>query len=214
MRFNRILAVVGAIAVSFAGMSNATAQLSSSSNNGYSYGSPVTINQGDKIVVSDHACTLTYIGDDYAITAGHCGNTGEKVYTSTGSLIGKVELNVFGNDTDVSIIGINPNVNGYNAYSGNAIGSFESINTDDELCQYSRNSGNVMCTDDYYVYSGLVIMETTAIAGDSGGPVWIKDGNLVGLISYEKSIISTGGQVYKAVGVSELQPTINKYNNL
>ena len=151
-------------------------------------------------------CTIGWIADGVIYTAGHCARPGDEMFTlevvevdlETGNdgvafdtKIGTFHTNDRGNGdlrNDVGWVAIeNPWVRlGENGYSGDRLVPFEDIQTGLEVCAWGQRTkiercGEVLGTD------GADIILDSAVkgnSGDSGGPVWAKDGSgFVGVYS-------------------------------
>lgn len=169
-----------------------------------------TINQGDEIYIytlsgsSNVACTLGYVTNDYALTAGHCGFENSIVKNNNGKKIGHIDYIDYNGAQDIAIIKLDDDViSGSNTYSGDYITSMAEMSPSDKLCHYGKTTKQVICAEQHRLPTyGLFWSKGNGELGDSGGPVWVEGKGLIG-------IISTKGNDYTTS--TEAWITINKY---
>lgn len=162
-----------------------------------------TINQGDEIYMLNSVgqpaftCTLGYIGSQYALTAGHCGNEGTNVTTNKGVPIGYIEKVDMDNNQDIAFIKLSKNVTGTNKYSGDYITSIGELEKDDTICFYGNTTKQVTCTPLFGLpRHGTVWSSGVAKQGDSGGAMWIEGKGLIGILSSITPSYTTGTEAW------------------
>lgn len=171
---------------------------------------PARIDQGAKIVnvTGQGRCTVGFINDGVVYTAGHCGKEGDEFWLSTEGeydphleRIGTFHTKYAENESepvetrsklrnDHGFITIeSPWVQlGSNGWSGDKVVPYEEIRPGLEVCAYGQTTrekgprcGRVEGVD------GAEIVMSSGVdgeKGDSGGPVWAKDGSgFVGIYS-------------------------------
>lgn len=162
-----------------------------------------TINQGDEIYTLNSvgqpaiSCTLGYIGTQYALTAGHCGNEGNYVTTNKGVRIGHIEKVDMSNNQDIAFIKLSDNVTGANKYSGDYITSIGELEKDDTICFYGNTTKKVTCTPLFGLPRyGTVWSSGLAKKGDSGAAMWIEGKGLIGILSSITPSYTTGTEAW------------------
>lgn len=146
------------------------------------------------------SCTVGYVNKEkrYLITAAHCAEDGTTMYNSRNEAIGvfhrfKKDLYDFNLPhheaieesmaVDTAHIQLFDNVTpGNNFYSGDTrIDSSAQVPIGAEICTYGRTTNQVQCG--HRVDDGLkplpkhvMIIDKEGKHGDSGGPVWLKNG--------------------------------------
>lgn len=151
----------------------------------------IIINQGDEIHSYNvgmggeyGSCTLGYIGNNYAITAGHCGMVGSEIKNSQRKRIGYIDYIDTEQNQDIAIIKLDNGVSGSNIYSGDYITSMAEMSPDDEICVYGKTTRKVLCAEQYGLPRyGAIWSKSEVTYGDSGGAVWIPGKGLIGIIS-------------------------------
>lgn len=149
------------------------------------------INQGDEIHSYNvgmggayGSCTLGYIADNYAITAGHCGMVGSEIKNSQYKRIGYIDYIDTERNQDIAIIKLDNGVSGENVYSGDYITSMAEMSPDDEICVYGKTTRKVLCAEQYGLPRyGAIWSKSEVTYGDSGGAAWIPGKGLIGIIS-------------------------------
>lgn len=151
------------------------------------------VNQGDMVTNNKSNCTIGYIDTQHrrAYTAQHCFNNGETVYLPDRETV--LGVNYHFDDTvesDISYILLDKNITtGHNIYSGDNVSRY--WEEGDQVSNYSRKLGSssqfaaingfnfpdLRDNDNQYYREGV----STTLPGDSGGPVWTKNG-LIGVI--------------------------------
>ena len=148
-----------------------------------------TINQGDRVRNQEWmTCTVGYVQDGSAYTAGHCGKTGDTMFNfQTNEQIGTLNSHFsYAGGEDWAEITLNDTTDaGENIYSGNQVVSPEDIEVGDTIHSYGgktgqQYTGTVTRTDGHQV---LATGEAGGLPGDSGGPAWIDGKGLVGVYS-------------------------------
>ena len=148
-----------------------------------------TINQGDRVRNQEWmTCTVGYVQDGSAYTAGHCGKTGDTMFNfQTNEQIGTLDSHFsYAGGEDWAEITLNDTTDaGENIYSGNQVVSPEDIEVGDTIHSYGgktgqQYTGTVTRTDGHQV---LATGEAGGLPGDSGGPAWIDGKGLVGVYS-------------------------------
>lgn len=158
-----------------------------------------SISQGSKVATdSGKLCTIgagwVKRGESYALLAGHCGSEGESVRIaaktaadSNGPIIGKIVHSVTDETTDIAVIKLSSGViDNTMTRAPSPIASNPVMG--ETLCLYGAATGGKLC--------GKVVKQTpggmfgidvdggtSAINGDSGGPVFTDSEDLVGVIS-------------------------------
>lgn len=154
-----------------------------------------TIDQGFRFGTSSgRSCTIAYVEDRIAHTAGHCGRDGDEVtFYGKPQVIGTFRTTWSIDDSDANkehgigdyaYIEFNDDFRGgENIYSGDNIINPEDVAIGDTISSYGASSNKS--------YSGKVtgsrkndfLAEKTAggIPGDSGGPAWIEGKGFVGI---------------------------------
>lgn len=167
------------------------------------------INQGDEIYVYNVgmgggiSCTLGYITDNYALTAGHCGMVGSEVKNNQYKRIGYIDYIDTERNQDIAIIKLDNGVSGKNVYSGDYITSMAEMSPDDEICVYGKTTGRVLCAEQHGLPRyGAIWSKSEVTYGDSGGVAWIPDKGLIG-------ILRSKGDGYNHS--TEAWITVNKY---
>ena len=170
------------------------------------------VNQGDLIARPEgeenvSRCTVGWIANGVVYTAGHCGRPGMEIYVarevavpgkedteiSLQEKIGTFHTNERGVEdlrNDVAWITVeNPWVRlGANTYSGEGLVPYEDLTNGLEVCAFGQRTKNIRCgsvvgTDGADIFFSP---EVGGEKGDSGGPVWAKDGDgFVGVFSGE-----------------------------
>lgn len=169
-----------------------------------------TINQGDEIHIYTSSgspygsCTLGYVTNDYALTAGHCGFENYIVKNNNGKKIGHIGHVDYKGTQDIAIIKLDDNViSGSNTYSGDYITSMAEMSPSDKLCHYGKTIKQVICAEQYRLPTyGLFWSKGTGEHGDSGGPVWVEGKGLIGILSTKGDSHTTS---------TEAWITVNKY---
>ena len=167
-----------------------------------------TANQGDRIIVRrpnglTTFCTLSFVGSNHVgVTAAHCGEAGSTVYTGDGLL----KLGTLRSATtpynfaiaheeqlanDVAYIDFAPTTAlGTNSFSGGTIvRDTTAVTAGTEVCWYGDKTHSTHCATAYpkgQYFSGdrvFVIGGQETVPGDSGGPMWLKGGGYLGVIS-------------------------------
>lgn len=169
------------------------------------------LNQGDRIGTPRPdgrmgRCTIGWISGGVLYTSGHCGQPGSEMYTvkywgtkpDTGDEILSLQTKVgtFGTNeggleklrNDAGWIKIEtPWVRaGENVRSGDTIIPFEEITNGLEVCAWGMTTKRVRCGKVLGTDGAEILMDdgVDGEPGDSGGPVWAKDGSgFVGLYS-------------------------------
>lgn len=145
-------------------------------------------------------CTVGYVNKEkrYLITAGHCAEDGTTIYNSRNEAIGifhRFKPDLYNYDiprpkaiqesmaSDTAHIQLFDTVTpGDNIYSGDKrISSSAQVPVGTEICTYGRTTARVQCSRriDYEFMplpNHVMIVDVDSQHGDSGGPVWIKNG--------------------------------------
>ncbi|WP_424805303.1 S1 family peptidase [Rhodococcus sp. 27YEA15] len=163
-------------------------------------GPPVQLGGGSGILLPDvdHsnpdtvvACTLTAVGFDnngalVGLTAGHCGQVGDRVFAEYLPGAGPIGRFVYVSPvSDIAVIALDASkVSPSRTVGGttiNGIGTPPSFGT--IVCKEGRSTGTTCgITWGYDHAYGQIVEHTCSIPGDSGGPLVVGD-RLVGLIS-------------------------------
>ena len=169
------------------------------------------LNQGERIGTPESdsmlsRCTIGWINEGVLYTSGHCGEPGAEMYTvkywgidpdtgkeilSLGTKVGTFGTNEGGLKklrNDAGWIEMDtPWVRaGENVRSGDTIIPFEEITNGLEVCAWGMTTKRVRCGKVLGTDGAEILMDdgVDGEPGDSGGPVWAKDGSgFVGLYS-------------------------------
>lgn len=153
---------------------------------------PVTVNQGDNIIINDSfTCTVGYVdaATRRAFIAAHCSNfdttdnirVGTTFRTDIGTLVVNEAITEHtqgsGDIVDIAVIELDDHVRiGTNSYSGNQIADINTLTTQDKLCRVDVIGGEgIRCSppavrSEHYIAAGEAII----VQGDSGGPMWVE----------------------------------------
>lgn len=147
------------------------------------YGPGVPIFVGDQMM-----CTLGVVGTDaegrkVGITAGHCGNPGDKVWSADSWQVGASGTVTASNRLhDYSVIELGSNTEISRTYNGVTVNSLGGpVAPGDMLCKQGVATGNT-CGQVWAADEGLQISQLCAMVGDSGAPVLAGD-RMVGMVS-------------------------------
>ena len=169
------------------------------------------LNQGERIGTLEPdgmlgRCTIGWINEGVLYTSGHCGEPGAEMYTvKYWGIDPDTEKEILSLETKVGTFGTNegglkklrndagwiemdtPWVRaGENVRSGDAIIPFEEITNGLEVCAWGMTTKRVRCGKVLGTDGAEILMDdgVDGEPGDSGGPVWAKDGSgFVGLYS-------------------------------
>lgn len=153
---------------------------------------PVTVSQGDKVIINDNfTCTVGYVdaATRRAFLAAHCSNFNTtdniRANTTLRTDIGTLVVNEHitkrtegsGDIVDIAIIELDDHVRiGTNSYSGNQIADINTLTAQDKLCRVDVIDGEgVRCShptmrSKHYIAADDAII----VQGDSGGPMWVE----------------------------------------
>ena len=153
---------------------------------------PVTVSQGDRVIINDTTtCTIGYVdaATRQAFIAAHCSD-----FTTTDNIrantmlrtdIGRLVVNEditsheknSGDIVDIAVIKLDDHVTiGANTYSGSHIANIDTLTPDDTLCRVDvMHDEGVRCSppimrSEHYIAAGNAII----VQGDSGGPMWVQ----------------------------------------
>lgn len=167
---------------------------------------PATVKQGSPIInVGKGRCTIGFIADGVVYTSGHCGSEGDEVWLGsenfnpverigtfhtkyqTDETLPEVERTKIRNDHGYVTVD-SPWVKlGDNTYSGDSVVPYEEIKPGLEVCAFGQTTKPLIRCGEVRGVDGAEIVMTDSVVGkpgDSGGPVWAKDGSgLVGIFS-------------------------------
>ena len=169
------------------------------------------LNQGERIGTLEPdgmlgRCTIGWINEGVLYTSGHCGEPGAEMYTvKYWGIDPDTEKEMLSLETKVGTFGTNegglkklrndagwiemdtPWVRaGENVRSGDTIIPFEEITNGLEVCAWGMTTKRVRCGKVLGTDGAEILMDdgVDGEPGDSGGPVWAKDGSgFVGLYS-------------------------------
>ncbi|MDL9944119.1 serine protease [Gordonia sp. ABSL11-1] len=136
------------------------------------------------------ACTLTTIGKSktnklIGITAGHCGDPGQKVYSETFQDRGQAgTITYSASDLDIAVIEFNPaKVVPLRTVRGVTIRSIDTkpLAFPAVACKQGRTTGNT-CGISWFSDGNAHFSQMCVIEGDSGSPVVVGD-RLVGMVN-------------------------------
>lgn len=170
------------------------------------YPGPTVIDQGMPIInVGKGRCTAGFIADGVVYTSGHCGSEGDEIWLGNDDFrplerIGTFHTKYQEDETlpeddrtkirnDHGYITVDsPWVKlGENTFSGDAVVPYEDITPGLEVCAYGQTTKpRIRCGEVRGVDGADIVMTDSVVGkpGDSGGPVWAKDGSgLVGIFS-------------------------------
>ncbi|QGU03958.1 S1 family peptidase [Corynebacterium comes] len=147
------------------------------------YGPGTPIYLGDSMM-----CTLGAAGTDaqgrkVAITAGHCGQPGDQVWSADSWQVGPTGTVVASNQLyDYSVIELGSNAEVTRSYNGVTVNSVGGpVAPGDILCKQGVATGNT-CGNVWSVDEELQVSQVCAMVGDSGAPVLAGD-RMVGMVS-------------------------------
>ncbi|AKK02578.1 S1 family peptidase [Corynebacterium epidermidicanis] len=148
---------------------------------------------GTPIFVGNKICTLAVAGFDAAgrkvgITAGHCGGTGEKVYSADAPGVGEVGVVTQSvPELDYAAVVFNNKATVTRSYAGVTVNALGGVTTlGQQLCKKGVATG-LTCGIAWDQYQSQVC----AMQGDSGGPMLAGD-RLVGIVSGGSRLIPNG----------------------
>lgn len=144
---------------------------------------------GTPIFLSDNRfCTVGVVGTDaegrkVALTAGHCGEPGDKVWSADSWQIGASGTVATSNKYhDYSVIELGSNAEITRSYNGVTVNSVGGpVRPGDILCKQGVATGHT-CGNVWTADEALHISQLCAMVGDSGAPVMAGD-RVVGLVS-------------------------------
>lgn len=153
---------------------------------------PITVSQGDKVIINDNfTCTVGYVdaATRRAFIAAHCSNfaTADNIRANTtlrtdiGTLVVNERITKHtqgsGDIVDIAVIELDDHVRiGTNSYSGNQIADINTLTAQDKLCRVDVIDGEgVRCShptmrSEHYIAADDAII----VQGDSGGPMWVE----------------------------------------
>lgn len=154
-------------------------------------GSGIMISEsGDFAGANVFLCSLAAVGSDQngdlkAITAGHCGEPGDKVAAENFPELGEIgEFEYSTMDPDIAVIDLDDDkVQLLNEVGGLAITGISSTTpvSGEEVCKNGRSTG-VTCGIVWGSDNQQILEHSCSVGGDSGGAV-VRGNELVGLIS-------------------------------
>ena len=170
------------------------------------YPGPTVIDQGMPIInVGKGRCTAGFLADGVVYSAGHCGSEGDEIWLGTDDFrplerIGTFHTKYQEDETlpeddrtkirnDHGYITVDsPWVKlGENTFSGDSVVQYEEIKPGLEVCAFGQTTKPLIRCGEVRGVDGAEIVMTDSVVGkpgDSGGPVWAKDGSgLVGIFS-------------------------------
>lgn len=157
----------------------------------------------------------------YMVTAGHCGNEGERVYvrdnngndTEVGEIVNSTNGRL-GNGADYALIDVtnaareaklplsDPDFDGWQSQSWVA-------ENKPRICRLGYRTG-ISCGNYMYMKDNTIFYEGIQDHGDSGGPVWAETGDgkryAIGVASYGYDDDAT------ATGAAALEPWMNQFD--
>ena len=147
----------------------------------YGPGTPIFV--GDQMM-----CTLGVVGTDaegrkVGITAGHCGDPGDKVWSADSWQVGASGTVTASNKLhDYSVIELGSNTEITRSYNGVTVNSLGGpVAPGQMLCKQGVATGNT-CGQVWSADEELQISQVCAMVGDSGAPVMAGD-RMVGMVS-------------------------------
>ncbi|WP_026918249.1 trypsin-like serine protease [Gordonia shandongensis] len=181
-----MLAVVAAGLLSLVGVPHAEAA------------APVPLGGGSSILVSKggntaSACTVTAVGrptagkhkgELIALTAGHCGKPGQRVFSENFTSRGQIGTIAYtAADIDMAVIKLGSNVRPVRTVRGVTIRGISKrpVNFPTVLCKSGRTTGNT-CGVTWFSDKQTHFSQMCVIEGDSGSPVVVGD-RLVGMVN-------------------------------
>ncbi|MBA5244792.1 MULTISPECIES: trypsin-like serine protease [Corynebacterium] len=167
---------------------------------------PAAVDQGMPIInVGKGRCTAGFLADGVVYSAGHCGSEGDEIWLGNDDFrplerIGTFHTKYQEDETlpeddrtkirnDHGYITVDsPWVKlGENTFSGDSVVPYEDITPGLEVCAYGQTTKpRIRCGEVRGVDGADIVMTDSVVGkpGDSGGPVWAKDGSgLVGIFS-------------------------------
>nr|WP_040517412.1 trypsin-like serine protease [Gordonia neofelifaecis] len=139
------------------------------------------------------ACTVTTVGRPtsgarkgqlIAVTAGHCGKPGQRVFSENFQSRGQIGTIVYSaSDIDVAVIALNSNVAPTRTVRGVTIRKVNTapVQFPTILCKEGRTTGNT-CGVTWFSDGDSHFSQMCVIEGDSGSPVVVGD-QLVGMVN-------------------------------
>ena len=137
---------------------------------------------------NNQMCTIGVVGTDaqgrkVAVTAGHCGDPGDKVWSADSWQVGASgTVSTSNKYRDYSVIELGSNAEITRSYNGVTVNSLGGpVRPGEILCKQGVGTGHT-CGNVWTADSELHISQLCAMVGDSGAPVMAGD-RVVGLIS-------------------------------
>lgn len=181
---------------------------------------------GTPIYVGDDSmCTLTAVGTDaqgrkVGLTAGHCGEVGEPVYSADALGVGAAGTVVAKDpEYDYAVVELGSNTELTDNYGGVKVNGVGTMNAGlgTQLCKQGVATGYT-CGMTWLAQPGFAITQVCAGAGDSGAPV-LQDGRVVGAVTggmlpfYEISCRTPlQGPLFMPTLVSPIAPAVDSLN--
>ena len=181
---------------------------------------------GTPIYVGDDSmCTLTAVGTDaqgrkVGLTAGHCGEVGESVYSADALGVGAAGTVVAKDlEYDYAVVELGSNTELTDNYGGVKVNGVGTMNAGlgTQLCKQGVATGYT-CGTTWLAQPGFAITQVCAGAGDSGAPV-LQDGRVVGSVTggmlpfYEISCRTPlQGPLFMPTLVSPIAPAVDSLN--
>lgn len=153
---------------------------------------PVSVDQGDAIVVNGSACTVGFNEGASSYTAAHCGRSGDRVrlllddgtLTPEAGTLQDSPANA-GTTNDWARIDWDEGVDvGPNEYSGDGAVGLADVHHGDRVCTYGWATSATTCgTFHTQVGNSFLVDIPGGLDGDSGGPLWVPGLGFLGVHS-------------------------------
>lgn len=165
---------------------------------------PVSVSSGmeiniDETLITVASCTLgAVVSPTTALTAAHCGTTGEAVFDSSGDQIGTITANLIGRQADIAVITLAPDVRaavdpidwspGFyqgQAVSKDGISTGKTVGTVTDPTLTLRTAHGFSLAPPFFLTQSTLSIGTNihSVSGDSGSGIRDADGDVVGILS-------------------------------
>lgn len=166
------------------------------------------VSQGDRINIGETACTIGYIDNEkkQAHLSGHCvQKVGEKAYNELWEEIGTViqddlpdhNTRYWVQPHDTAIVQIHDGWSVKNPFSGDGVAGQNDIYRWQKVCSYGATTASIYCGRIKVKENGFFMfnLQGKLQGGDSGGPVWIPQKGVVGVLSGVENGVYTASMI-------------------